>query len=698
MAVEPTHWHNDLSGGAHNAVLARIVNGGVHFHDGRPAPAIPHQLPVSMDEIVNQVRVLGDLDRVLARRPDSGEPSTVVISGPRGSGKSTVALHWLARNRDAFPDGQLYADLGAWSGEPRSPSDVIADFLAAFNVPGDQIPADLAARQGMLRSLTDGRAIGILLDDVLSPAQVRSVLPGRGRSMVIATGHGAFSSLKAQNATLIDVDPLDDEMAVVLLRQYVGDRIDDAIDEEPERLAELVSLCDRLPVALCVVGALLAESPDLSVAELLDELRADEGGIADLAVGEEPTVTSLLDAVYRRLSAHGQRCYRALGAFPGRGDIPADALRAVTGLTGLAFRNAERELRTMRVVDDPTPGRLVVSGLVRQHAARQTSDEDRSVVLRRLLAWYLAGAVAADSVVLPGRPWRRRFFPDLTVDRMHPGFGKAKEWLETERPMLRDLVAAAHRLGEAATVVRFCVVLWSLYETGGYPDDLLVTNRLGVIDAERLSDDRARVLLLVQMSYGHRRRGEFRRGLEVADEALALALTLDDPEMEALGLETTGRAALDMDDRAGAVELLRRNLALAERLGDDRRIGVALLHLAVASRPDEAVALLDRAIELFRRPNVADERNAAKCRYYQGRALAAAGRPLLARERLTEALEWFRANELAVDAALALDSLGDVAESPAAAAGCYREAIGTFAEKGLLTNEVATGRKLADLT
>jgi hypothetical protein len=181
--------------------------------------------------------------------------------------------------------------------------------------------------------------------------------------VVLVTGHGAFASLRSDGAELIEVQPLEYDMAELLLRKFAGERV----DAEPDQVRELLAWCAGLPIAVCVVGALLAGFPALTVAELMDEVRADDGAFVGLAVGDEPTLGSLFEAVYRRLSPEARRCYRAIGVHPGRGDISVDALRAAVDMSGLPFQRAVRELETLRVVEQPVRGRLVVHGLVRAH-------------------------------------------------------------------------------------------------------------------------------------------------------------------------------------------------------------------------------------------------------------------------------------------------------------------------------------------
>lgn len=687
--------HNSVSGTVRNAVQARIINGDVHFHDSQLR--VPRQLPSPIAELINQYRVLAELSATLPGRQELAEPVIAIVRGPRGSGKSTVAQYWSHQQSGDFPSGQLYANLGAWSEQTRAPGEVLGDFLLALGMSAHEMPTDLAARQGMFRSLTHGGAFLILLEDVVSAAQVRSLLPGPGRSVVVVTGHGAFASLKSQAAELIDVQPLEHEMAELLLRSYAGDGIDD----QPELVREVLEWCAGLPIAICVVGALLAEFPTLSLVELMAEISADDGELAGWPTGAEPTLWSLFDAVYRRLGTQAQRCYRAIGAFPGRSDISVDALGAAVELTGVPFRRALRELEMMRVVERPEPGRLVVLGLVRAHGDRLASQPDQAAVMARLIQWYLAGAVAAASVLMPQRVMRQHLFPDLTVDATHPALRDPEEWLEAERSALRDVVLLAHRRGDAPAVIRLCVALWSLYEPKKYVDDVLATHVPALRDARRVGHGSARALLMVQMSFVHLYSGQPELALVLAEGAVAQARAAGDRAVEATAVESAGVAALAVGFRDRAITLLELNLAMAREIDDDRRIALACLHLAKATDPARALGLLDEAMRVFQSLPVVEEWNVAKVLAGQGRALRAMGELATARLRLTDSLARFEKTGRVFDTAQVLDDLGDLAiraGDQARATEHYRQALKLYEEHGFFVYAMLSQERLAALS
>lgn len=675
---------NVMSGAAGNLVQARSI-GQVHFH-GLRMPR-PRQLPGGVGNLVNQKAVLGALGRAFAAQRDEDHPVIRVLRGQRGSGKSTVAVHWLHSCRDRFADGQLYANLGAYTDHATAPSEVLAGFLGALGVDRSQIPAGLEARENLFRSLTDGRSFQVLLDDAVTPAQVRSLLPGRGKSLVVVTGHGAFGELQQRNAELIDVEPLEDEMAVELLRGFAGDRI----DAEPEARDVVVDMCAGLPAALCVVGRLLVAIPDLSLSELVDELADPEVGITRVTVGGEPSLGAVFDAGYRRLTELAQRCYRVIGLHPSGDDVSVAVLAAALEVPQRRLRPAIRELQVTRTAEQPEAGRLVMHKLVREHARLVSEAVDgagqRGDIRRRMVGWYQAGAIAADHRLLPQRPWRARLFPDSTVDENHPAWAEPAGWMRAERVNLRAAVSLAFDLGELESVLRLCVAQWWLYESEKHSDDLLATHEFGLRAAEHLRAEPVKALLLMQQGYAHRTGGRFDEAITLCTEAARLAEAAGHVELMASALEGAGLAAFEQGDLTQARGLLQRNLALAEAIGDARRTALACLHGAKPEQADLALPLLRRAYEGFRSLTVPEPHNVAKVLLWQGRKLGD-------RERLDQALAIMTELDRQTDRADILVALGEVQAREDDAAEFYRRAVEIYEQKGQLMAALAVHRRL----
>ncbi len=133
-----------------------------------PDPA-PAQLPLEAPgfsgrhaELERMLRVAGLAPGDDAASPGALSPGAVqiiAITGTAGVGKTTLAIRFARQAARRFPDGQLYVNLRGFdpSGSATSPDDALRYFLDALAVPPQRMPADLAARVGLFRSMVDGK-------------------------------------------------------------------------------------------------------------------------------------------------------------------------------------------------------------------------------------------------------------------------------------------------------------------------------------------------------------------------------------------------------------------------------------------------------------------------------------------------------------------------------------------------------------
>lgn len=180
---------NKVSGGSlGTSVQAGTIHGGVHVHQqAAAARAVPRQLPGAPPHFTNRAAELQALDEAVAGR-ERNAATLVLLSGPGGVGKTALASHWGGRTAGDFPDGQLYADLGGFSAEgPVPPGQVLGSFLRALGVVPDRVPSGVAEQAALFRSLTAELRLLVLLDNAVSAAQVRPMLPASAGSAVVVS-------------------------------------------------------------------------------------------------------------------------------------------------------------------------------------------------------------------------------------------------------------------------------------------------------------------------------------------------------------------------------------------------------------------------------------------------------------------------------------------------------------------------------
>ena len=110
-----------------------------------------------------------------------------VIGGMAGIGKTALAVHAAHRLAARFPDGHFFLPLHAHTSgqQPVAPADALASLLLTTGVSAGSIPPGLEPRAAMWRDYLAGKRVLLLLDDAAGHEQVRPLLPGTGRSLVL---------------------------------------------------------------------------------------------------------------------------------------------------------------------------------------------------------------------------------------------------------------------------------------------------------------------------------------------------------------------------------------------------------------------------------------------------------------------------------------------------------------------------------
>ncbi|MEV4179516.1 tetratricopeptide repeat protein [Nonomuraea sp. NPDC049709] len=402
----------------------------------------PRQLPVDVPEFVGRVEELALLDEA---RAGDGAAAVVItaIDGMAGVGKTALAVHAAHQLASRFPDGNLFVDLhGHTQGMAAAdPADMLGRVLGTLGVPGESIPQHADDRAALYRSLLAGRRMLIVLDNATDEAQVRPLLPGAGRCLVLVTSRRRLVGLDGALTVSVDVLPLAD--AVALFTATAGE---ERVAGEPRGvLEEVVRRCGMLPLAIRVAAARLKAHPSWTAGHLLERFEQHRRRLSELQAGER-SVTGALDLSYRELAPSDQRAYRLL-SLPAGVDIAPDAAAALLATTTEQAERVLEGLLEVHLLQEPSPGRYRFHDLIRVHARERADDEeaelDRRAALSRLLDHYREATSAVMDRLYPYESDLRRHPATGTFSL--PGATAATAWLDAE---LTNLLALAQHAAE----------------------------------------------------------------------------------------------------------------------------------------------------------------------------------------------------------------------------------------------------------
>ncbi|CAL9485811.1 BTAD domain-containing putative transcriptional regulator [Streptomyces sp. enrichment culture] len=337
--------------------------------DGASRWVRPAQLPPAPAHFVGRADVREGVARVLSGTDATG---AVVLSGTAGVGKTALALQVAHNLEERFSGGQLYLNLRATEpgAKPLTTAEALASLLRDLGVCSGDVPEHPDAASALLRSLLAPSRTLLVLDDAVSAAQVRPLLPAGPGCGVLVTSRSPLTAL--DGAARFPLRPLSDEESAALLRAASGR--DGITARHP-----LVALTGRLPLALRVVAARLAARRALTPDALAARLAGADSRL-DLLDHDDLGVRRSLDAAFDALTASEHRTdqdaalvLRHIGAL----DLPSYDAPSLARLTGVDEARAEAALERLAgvaLLEETAYGRFEPYDLVRDYARERAAE------------------------------------------------------------------------------------------------------------------------------------------------------------------------------------------------------------------------------------------------------------------------------------------------------------------------------------
>ncbi|MFD5725556.1 tetratricopeptide repeat protein [Streptomyces sp. NPDC058368] len=642
----------------------------------------------------------GELARIgqwvhAARASTETKPTVVVLHGPPGAGRTTLAVRAAHELRDQFK-GACVVDLrGDAEGEAPLPTrDALLHLLNRLGAPREQLLfRDSASAEQQVRRLGElyhqhltGTAVTIVLDDARDAEQVATLIPERSDSLVLVTAREPLDLPDSLPAWVhrLEVGALDPGGAEELLRG-VSQEAEPGPYDYPSSEA-ITELCGGLPLALRVAGSALG-------ARTADVLAADLA-----AYGPVPPVERALWLRYTDQSEQARRLLRRL-ALAGRASLGAAAAAALLSADEQEAGRLLTALSGAGLLDHVRGSRYRLHDLVRGFALARLLDEEepaeRAAAQERLIANYaeLAGAVIR---MVDGKMSTRA---GQFGSHGFSSLDAALRWLDDESSFITSALRHAEGVDQAAVLALlgalcdYCLLRGDLYRLGEISElsqavdqgllersvrwrTGIAARQLGELDKARTTlssvvglyreaqNDAGTALALCSLGITLHHQGNLTEAAARLREATELQLAAGQDEDRAWSLHALAAVERDRGNLAEAVTLLDTALTLhreGESLHGEAwtrfQSGQVRLRLGEV---EEAETALRAALDLYGRTR--DERGVAWATTQLARARLLDGEPGAAVEQLAAALALHRDNEDARGEAWTLYYLGQALE------------------------------------
>jgi tetratricopeptide (TPR) repeat protein len=561
------------------------VTAALHKRLGRqpqetPAARPPRTLP---RDIMGFTGRDADLQELLASANGAEATGGVfVIGGMPGIGKTALAVHAAHRLAEKYPDGQVFLPLHGHSldQKPVEAEAALTALLMTIGVPTQRIADDAEIRASKWRDLVASKQLLLVLDDAVSTAQVRLLLPGTGRSLVLITSRRRLTDLA--DATELELRTLPQDEAEKLFVALAGRA---GLDLRDDGVADLVRICGRLPLAIGMLARQLHHHRNWTPATMARDLETTRDRL-DWMVTEDRSVAAAIDLSYDALNSGQRRVFRLLGLHPG-----ADFdLGAVAALSGTQIGEARRDLLVLYdryLVGESAGDRYSLHDLIRERARgladRDDSDSGRKHASTRLADYYqcavavaderlarftrsplLASRYKGDPEAWPGPPLAllTSILPKLT------DWKRAAAWARAERANLLACLDQAERSRQHAQVVALTAAMAGLLRLDGPWADGITRHGTAVEAARQTADRLGEANALTDLGTLQRLAGRPDAARASLTTALTLCRQAGDRQLEANVLCNLGALERQLSEFAPATKSEEAAVAICLDIGD----------------------------------------------------------------------------------------------------------------------------------
>ncbi|MEE6268611.1 BTAD domain-containing putative transcriptional regulator [Streptomyces diastatochromogenes] len=540
----------------------------------RPIPRNLPMAPIGMVGRTAELKLLNETKN-RARR-------IILIVGPAGVGKSALAVHWAHQVADQFPDGQLYLEMRGFDhGQPCSAAEALPQLLQLLGYVSTDIPVDFQEQLALYRSSLADKKVLILFDDVSDVSQVRPLIPGSAGCVVIVTSRDRLGSLVAlEGAERVTLQGLNSSESIHLIALRAGGM---RVRKEPEAAIRLADLCGKLPLALCIVGAQLADHPYRTIRQHIEGLMSD-GLLDHLHVDSDSraAVRPALDMSYNTLSRDAQHLLHLFALVPGS-NLPAHAASALADISLERAVELLDSIARIHLTSEIETQRYSCHDLVLEYAAEKGVEVNSNIsekALGRFFDFYLHSLISANrasslhELSLP-------YSPPIGVTPMHfASKSSAHEWIALEWDNIAAIIVHVAERGPHHYSWLFVATLQDIFHHWRPISEWIYYATLAQSAARNANDALGQSAMHKALASALWRTGDLQFALAEYDQALHFARQAHWKQGECAALLGSGVARKQLGNPESSLTQYKKALEISRELDDQRSQAIALSNLA----------------------------------------------------------------------------------------------------------------------
>ncbi len=586
------------------------------------------QLPRDITNFVGRSDEIDKIERVLKR----GNGATIAISavsGMGGVGKSALAIRVAHQLKGQYPDAQLYVNLqGADKITCQDPFLVLGSLLLELGMDDKLVvQMDLESRSKWWRSLLSELRAIVIFDNARDATQIRHLLPGSDGACAVVVTSRQELSLDNVARLRLEVMKLDDARTLL---SVMSERSFGAADLE--LAAKVVEYCGYLPLAIKIVGALLRRRSQMTLVDVIEQLKEERDRLTAfgeqheiLRTDEYLDVRSSLKLSWKYLAVEQRLVFKKVAVIPGV-DFGLQVAEFVTDLKKV--QESLDKLADEQLLEAKGEGRYQFHDLVRLLGREQWKKEEDWLALEEsAINWYFELTKSSSSLLnnsesIPrGVAWFKQEWQNLkavvttaesrSIDSVTLAMPNLMLSYASERensseiiPLLELSFREAQKQNDRHGESVFLSNLGVMYRSLGQCQQAIEVHQQCNKIAREIGDRRGETALLGNMGTVCNSLGQYQRAIDFYQQSIEIAREIGDRKGEASSSGNLGNAYYSLGQYQRAIDFQQQHHAIAREIGDRKGEATSLSNWGnicySLGRYKKAINLYQQSIEIGR--------------------------------------------------------------------------------------------------